>query len=74
MERAQNTEIFIHLGPSDKDEENKMFNTSGLVRYTHFLFLLFTFYFLLFFSLDFCHHGSGGAALDSPPSQQDPYF
>jgi hypothetical protein len=42
-----------------------------LVRYTHF-FLLVTFYF--FFSFNFCHHGSIGAAVDSPRSQQDPYL
>jgi hypothetical protein len=23
---------------------------------------------------NFCHHGSGGAAVDYPPSQQDPYL
>jgi hypothetical protein len=33
-----------------------------LVHYTHF------------FSSNFCHHGSGGAALDSVPIQQDPYL
>jgi hypothetical protein len=26
------------------------------------------------FSSNFCHHGSSGAAVDSPPSQQDPYL
>jgi hypothetical protein len=29
-------------------------------------------YFL--FSSNFCHHGSGGSAVDSLPSQQDPYL
>jgi hypothetical protein len=33
------------------------------VRYTHF-----------FFSSNFCHHSSGGAAVSSTPSQQDPYL
>jgi hypothetical protein len=31
-------------------------------------------FFLSFFSFDFCHYGSGGAAVDSPPTQQDPYL
>jgi hypothetical protein len=35
-----------------------------------FNFLLFN----LFFSYNFCHHGSGGATVESPSSQQDPYL
>jgi hypothetical protein len=41
----------------------KIYVARELVRYTH-----------IFFSSNFCHHGSGGAAVDSPPSQQDPYL
>jgi hypothetical protein len=36
--------------------------TRALVRYTQF-----------YLSSYLCHYGSGGADVDSPPSQQDPY-
>jgi hypothetical protein len=28
----------------------------------------------LFLSSNICHHGSGGASVDSAPSQEDPYI